>query len=219
MKPSVPNLVRNTGRPRTNLRALVAVMALHAGLIGMALHRVHAGEGVRETVLSVQLLTPLAPSPEKPRPLPPPPRPKMPEPVVARVKTSAPVVAEAVKPPPKQAEPPAPVAPPASPVPAEPAPAPALQPPRFDADYLSNPSPIYPILSRRLAESGKVLLRVQVATDGHAAQVLLQQSSGYERLDNAAREAVAKWRFVPARRGDEVLAEWVIVPVVFSLNR
>lgn len=220
MKSPYSHIVGGTGRPCADLRVLVAVMALHAGLIGLALHAARAGEGPRETVLSVQLLNPMAPARDQPRPVPPkpqPPRQKAPEPVVARVKTSAPVVAEAAKPPPKPVEPPAPVTPPAPPAPV--APEPVLQPPRFDADYLSNPSPSYPVLSRRLGESGKVLLRVQVGVDGLARQVLVQQSSGFDRLDDAAREAVAKWRFVPARRGTDVLTEWVIVPVVFNLTR
>lgn len=35
---------------------------------------------------------------------------------------------------------------------------PALEPARFDADYLNNPAPAYPLLSRRQGETGRVLL-------------------------------------------------------------
>jgi len=89
--------------------------------------------------------------------------------------------------------------------------------PVFDALYLENPRPAYPMLSRRLREQGRVLLRVLVSLEGRATQVQIQGSSGYERLDAAAREAVARWRFVPAQRGEERVDAWVLIPITFSL--
>lgn len=93
-----------------------------------------------------------------------------------------------------------------------------VTPARFDAAYLQNPKPAYPSLSRRLGEEGKVLLKVRVTTEGHPAAVDLEKSSNFERLDEAARQAVTRWRFVPARRGDEAVEASVIVPVVFRLD-
>lgn len=98
---------------------------------------------------------------------------------------------------------------------AEPAPVSA---PRFDADYLQNPRPEYPSLSRRLGEQGRVVLRVRVEPSGVASQVELQRSSGFNRLDEAALQAVRRWKFVPARRGSEAIAEWVLVPIPFILH-
>lgn len=91
-------------------------------------------------------------------------------------------------------------------------------PARVDADYLDNPRPAYPALSRRLGEEGRVLLRVQVGTDGRAVSVAVVASSGHPRLDRAAREAVGRWRFLPARRGDVAEASWALVPINFALN-
>jgi len=116
---------------------------------------------------------------------------------------------------------PAPVAtPPAAPVAAT---APAAQSApvsavRFDAAYLQNPAPRYPPLSRRLGEEGKVLLKVRVTSAGLPSSVELEKSSNFERLDEAARQVVANWRFVPARRGDEAIEASVIVPIVFRLD-
>jgi protein TonB len=90
--------------------------------------------------------------------------------------------------------------------------------PRFDAAYLNNPRPAYPPLSRRLGEEGKVLLRVRVSREGQPAAVDLEKSSNFERLDEAARQVVARWRFVPAKRGDEAIEATVIVPIVFRLE-
>lgn len=102
---------------------------------------------------------------------------------------------------------------------AEPSPIEATLPPRFDASYLDNPPPRYPPISRRLGEEGKVLLRVQVDQAGQPIAVVLHQGSGFSRLDQSAAEAVRGWRFVPARRGQQAVTEWVVVPVIFSLTR
>lgn len=86
------------------------------------------------------------------------------------------------------------------------------------AIYLRNPKPSYPNLSRRLSEQGTVLLRVFVTMTGDAVTVELKQSSGFPRLDKAAQEAVQNWKFVPAKRGEQPVAAWVVVPIRFSLK-
>jgi protein TonB len=90
--------------------------------------------------------------------------------------------------------------------------------PRFNAAYLHNPAPVYPPSSRRLGEEGKVLLHVKVSAAGQPVAVDLEKSSNFERLDEAARHAVARWRFVPAKRGEEAVEGSVIVPIVFRLD-
>lgn len=91
------------------------------------------------------------------------------------------------------------------------------QSPSFNAAYLNNPPPAYPSISRRVGEQGLVLLRVQVTEDGAASSVVLQTGSGSNRLDKAALEAVKKWRFTPAKRGERPVSASVIVPVRFSI--
>ncbi len=94
----------------------------------------------------------------------------------------------------------------------------SLTPARFDAAYLRNPAPAYPLLSRRLGEQGRVLLRVLVHADGSAMSVEIASGSGYTRLDQAASETVRQWRFIPAMQGDKTVNSWVIVPINFSLK-
>lgn len=106
-------------------------------------------------------------------------------------------------------------APPPSNVATTPTPAPSQ--PRFDADYLNNPKPHYPPLSRRLREEGVVMLRVYVLPSGLPDAVELKRSSGSVRLDEVALSTVRQWRFVPARSGDVAVAAWVLVPIAFSL--
>ena len=88
----------------------------------------------------------------------------------------------------------------------------------FSADYLHNPAPVYPPSARRNGEEGRVLLRVLVSATGQADRVDIQHGSGFPRLDEAAREAVANWRFTPARRGAQAIASTVIVPITFRLG-
>ncbi len=80
--------------------------------------------------------------------------------------------------------------------------APLPEPPREPvvtiATRLETPDPIYPRLSRRLAEQGSVELRLRVLADGTVGEIVVTRSSGFERLDEAAREGVRAWRFRPA---------------------
>lgn len=86
------------------------------------------------------------------------------------------------------------------------------------ANYLRNPPPKYPAESRKLREQGVVLLKVSVSADGRAADVQLQRTSGFARLDEAAVRAVRRWEFDPARVGVTPVASAVEVPVRFGLN-
>ena len=133
------------------------------------------------------------------------------EPLVPPVTPSSPITTVTEAPPAPPVELAAPAVTSAPPVP--------LTPPRFDADYLRNPAPAYPPLARRNGEQGRVLLRVLVAPDGSAQEVLVNVSSGHPRLDEAALAAVRQWRFVPARLGRDAVEAWVIVPIAFALGR
>ncbi len=139
----------------------------------------------------------------KPKPL------KKPKPVVKSVKPeSKPKTEQPVSAPVQQLKP--------APAKAEIAPAP-VEAPKFNAAYLSNPAPVYPRRSRMLEEEGIVKLQVHVSAEGNALAVQLFKSSGFSRLDDAALNAVKSWRFVPAKRGDQSIEGWVIVPVSFKL--
>ena len=72
--------------------------------------------------------------------------------------------------------------------------------PSTDADYLQNPRPVYPPLSKRLGEQGQVVYSVLIGADGLPISAKLIKSSGFERLDAAAYAAVMSWRYVPGKR-------------------
>lgn len=149
----------------------------------------------------------------KPRPKPPEPKPV----IAAPAEAPSPVVT----PPPPPAPEPEPAPPPmvaAPPAPPAPEPVVPVIPPVFNADYLDNPPPRYPALSRRIGEEGRVILRVLVNASGSADEVQIRDSSGHARLDEAARDTVRRWRFVPARRGEQPVAAWVLIPISFRLE-
>lgn len=58
-------------------------------------------------------------------------------------------------------------------------------------------APPYPLMSRRLGEEGKVELSVEMNTGGIVTKVSVTKSSGYPRLDEAARSALLDSRFAP----------------------
>jgi periplasmic protein TonB len=90
--------------------------------------------------------------------------------------------------------------------------------PSTNADYLNNPRPPYPPLSKRLGEQGKVVVRVLIDASGTATQAEIRSSSGYERLDQTALQTVLRWRYVPGKRNGMAEAMWFNVPIQFVLE-
>ena len=95
---------------------------------------------------------------------------------------------------------------------------PKVELPSSDADYLNNPKPHYPPMSKRLGEQGKVVVRTLIGADGTAQQAEIKQSSGFERLDQAALATALRWRYVPGKRAGVAQAMWFNVPFQFLLE-
>jgi len=205
-------------RSSQRIGAAVAV-TLHVALPAALLSYAPARQAMLAAApIMVSYIVPVENPPEPPKPLPvrplqkaAPPRPVEPAPLLAiTADAPAPIetpIPDVVKPLPPVQEPPAPPAPPLP-----------MIPPSFAAAYLDNPPPAYPALSRRNGEQGRVLLRVLVTPGGSADKVELHTSSRWQRLDQVALETVKRWRFVPARQGDILVAAWVLVPITFTLE-
>ncbi|MFA6051444.1 MAG: energy transducer TonB [Methylobacter sp.] len=88
----------------------------------------------------------------------------------------------------------------------------------FNANYGSNPKPKYPGIATSRGWEGTVRLLVRVSAEGDSEEVTVQRSSGYDVLDEAAIEAVERWKFIPAKRGDAPVSSSVVVPINFVLN-
>ena len=78
--------------------------------------------------------------------------------------------------------------------------------------------PRYPESARRQGVEGTVLLKVRVTEQGRVEAVQLERSTGHSDLDQAAIEAVRRWRFEPAHRGSQAMAVWALIPVTFKLE-
>lgn len=94
--------------------------------------------------------------------------------------------------------------------PEPPAPAPAST---FSIKYRVDPQ--YPAAAKRAGEQGTVLLELIVAPDGRPSEVNILRSSGFPVLDQAAVDAVRKWRFATNATGLARLQ----LPVTFKLEQ
>ena len=214
-----PPITRRVSAVRRVLIAFVMVVALHLAVVAYLCFSVVSPKPVVPKPMAISILLPESlpmvqpaePVKPKPRVIPPKPEPvvqPVPKVVATRPTIEAPVPVE-------QKVEPASVA--AAPVKEAP---PVVEPtqPRFDVEGLQNPALVYPPLSRRVGEAGKVMLRVYVTADGQAGEVQLFTSSGFSRLDKAAMATVEKWHFKPAQLGNDKIAAWVHVPIIFKLE-
>lgn len=90
--------------------------------------------------------------------------------------------------------------------------------PAQDLKTSTRVEPTYPPQSRRLGEEGTVKLRILVDANGRPKDVQVMTSSGFPRLDQAAQEAVRRWRFVAATDGSRAVEAWTQVGVTFRLT-
>jgi periplasmic protein TonB len=225
---ALPPLPAGSGNELTPLQRRAAVAAIAVAHLAAVYGLMQVGavrEAVREAApMFVDWIAP--PAPPKPAP-PPPPKPAVapkpaprPLPVVAAAPSPAP--AAFVVPPAPPPEPAPPVASPAPPaVAATPAPPPA--PPRVippsAVQFIVPPQPEYPRLSRRNRETGVVVVRVLVDTEGLPRSLQVEKSSGFERLDAAAVLALQRARFRPHTENGQPVEGWARVPLDFSLEK
>ena len=206
---------------------MAGLWALHTGLLQRA----------TEWVIPVALVSDVLPMAVKPPPPPPPSTPSPPTPAQRAAPAPTPL-ALAPEPVPQPTQTPvspptvaatapvnapvlatAPVAPVPSvvavPVPSPPA---KVDMPTTVADYQTKSPPVYPAMSRRMGEQGRVVMRVLIGADGVPQQAEVLQSSGHGRLDRAAADAVMRWRYVPGKRGGVPETMWFQVPIEFKLG-
>jgi protein TonB len=92
-----------------------------------------------------------------------------------------------------------------------------VAPPMVESvEYVRAPVPQYPRESSRRREYGTVVLRVLVDPEGRAAQIQVERSSGFQRLDDAARQAVEKALFRPYEVNGQRQSAQVLIPIEFT---
>ena len=93
----------------------------------------------------------------------------------------------------------------------------SVAPPLIDSiEYLHADKPVFPRESQRKREYGTVLVRVLVDASGLPAQLQVERTSGYERLDEAALRCVQKFRFRPYEVNGVARPAQVLIPVGFD---
>ncbi|MNK73382.1 Gram-negative bacterial tonB protein [compost metagenome] len=213
-------------KKRNKFAPLMAIVVLHiAGFYAIQsglLSRVVTA--AMPTITTISIIAPPAP--------PKPPAPSVPKtvelsaPVPRAVIPPLPLIAVApseptITPPqPTRAEA-APVATAAPTAPAAPSPTPpAPATPRTvsSVEYIKAPQLIYPNLSRRLGESGTVVLRILINEKGLPEQILIQKSTGYNNLDEAGRQAAQRALFKPMIENGKPVPVYVLVPLTFQLS-
>ena len=213
-------------KPTKHLVGLGLVVVLHLLLFwaissGLARAVVKKIQGPVEAVLLEDAKPDIPPPPPPPPPknLPPPPPAYVP-PVDVAVTAPAPVnaIAAVTAAAPTQA---APIAP-AAVAPAAPAPAPAPPAPPVRVAAVVNSAncekPDYPSASRRLEEEGTVSLRFLVGADGKVIQSEVEKSSGFRRLDEAARAGLSKCAFKPATVDGKPEQGWASMKYTWRLE-
>jgi len=197
--------------PTIGLIALAHVAALYAlTTFDVISFKKKAEPTIVEMVLDVpppaEIVPPTAPPPKDT-----PPPPDQPTPLIVST-------AQTVAPPPIAVapQPPAPVAPVVAP-PGPPAPPAPIIPPDVDASTMSNPAPVYPMESRRRHEQGTVRLRVVITVEGRVKDISVARSSGFDRLDKAALDAVRRWKFRPGTQAGNPVEAVGTLAIPFSL--
>lgn len=164
---------------------------------------------------------PPPPPPPPPRDAPPPPPPAYVPPAEV-VNTDAPstnAIAAVSTAPPTVAAPPV-VAPPVAAPPPPPPPPPVANvrtPPVINAAQNCE-KPSYPAASRRAEEEGTVQLRFLVDVDGRVIDSQVEVSSGFKRLDEAARAAMSRCQFKPGTHNGQPEQSWASMKYTWRLE-
>ena len=76
----------------------------------------------------------------------------------------------------------------------------------------------YPFLSRVLGDEGTSELSFTVGADGTVSAIKVAKSSGSDRLDDAAKDCVAKWHYRPAIKDNQLVDAPMTVKVNWNLD-
>ena len=205
-------------KPTKHLVGLGLVVVLHLLLFwaissGLARSVVKKIQGPVEAVLIEEKKPDLPPPPPPPptKNLPPPPAYVPPVDVPVTATSSANAIAAVTATPQPPAPPPPPV------VVAAPPPAPAVRTPAV-VNSANCAKPEYPSASRRLEEEGTVGLRFLVGIDGKVIESEVEKSSGYKRLDEAARAALSRCQFRAATVDGKPEQGWATMKYTWRLE-
>lgn len=85
-----------------------------------------------------------------------------------------------------------------------------------DARNCSKPE--YPSASIRAQETGLVVLQFLIGVDGTAMDSKVEKTSGFRRLDEAARNALSLCKFKPGTEGGKPMQSWARIEYLWKLD-
>ncbi len=206
-----------------NLWAVSFAVILHIVLIAAVMHVRSEGSAARHDKLTVVDLSSPPPPPPPASSHPPAKQPPVtaPPPRIAIPHAAPPMAVSPVvepQPAPVTFAAPAPAPPSVATAPAAPAPPSVVESGSLGTKMISGSPPRYPMESRRKREQGTVVLSLTLSVDGGVSVISVAQSSGFDRLDDAALRAVRKWRWAPTvRNGQPVMVRGQVeIPFVLQ---
>lgn len=194
------------GGSRWNSPAFILTILLHVALVAaMFMVRNHFVHKHAEKLTVLNLHPDIPPPQTTPEPVREIEQPKIvaPRPIVQTPSPPSPVQTTAEPSPPQPVAAPSLAAIPGPPAPPAPASTGVLEKGNIDGDILSAKPPSYPLESRRHREQGTVVLALTIGIDGKVIGIAVRQSSGFARLDDAALDAVRKWKWKPFQQNGQ----------------
>jgi len=91
-------------------------------------------------------------------------------------------------------------------------------PPGSIADISTCSPPVYPASEVRANHTGTVMLKFLIGTGGEVKQAEVEISSGFPRLDEAAKLALSRCRFIPASSDGIPVEKWVPFKYVWTIQ-
>jgi len=223
------NYATQQRKPGKHLLGFGLVVVLHL-LLFWAIHSGLARSFVKKIKEPVEVILLSETVPDKPLPLPPPPQlpppqslppppayvPPAASPVASPMATPNAVAAVSATP-----QPAAPTSPSVTSAPS-PTAAPVVKSESVRTAAVVNAAncekPEYPSASRRMEEEGTVSLRFLVGADGKVIQSEVEKSSGFKRLDEAARAGLSRCQFRPASVDGKPEQAWASMQYTWRLE-
>ena len=78
---------------------------------------------------------------------------------------------------------------------------------------------IYTEADQEAGHEGTVVVQAFVDENGDVTKAEVLRTSGFEGLDEAGLEAIQKSKFTPAKQGDLNVGVYILIPVVFKVQK
>lgn len=221
VSPAPPPASRYGDGKSPNWLVIAAILIAHAiAIFALVQVRQHELRQEEARLSVVNLMPPPSPPPASETPPPPSSAPEIvapptlvqvPQPQIVQVATSP-------EPSPSRAAPTVAVAPAPSFAPPVAAPPSIVPGGDLSTQMVAGKPPRYPVESRRRKEQGTVVLSLTLGLDGAVEAITVSRSSGFARLDDAAKDAVKRWRWRPTIQQGQAVRVKGVVEIPFVLQ-